>query len=51
MLHCLINLVHTLGFSIAWDKLCGPSQVMTFLGVELDSVTMEKDTSQLRTIA
>ena len=41
MLSVLIKLVRSLGFSVACEKVCGPSQVMTFLGVELDSGNME----------
>ena len=39
-LNTLISLVRVLGFSVAWDKVCGPAQNLTFLGVELDSRCM-----------
>jgi hypothetical protein len=35
---CLIDLVQSLGLDIAWKKIEGPSQVMVFLGVEIDCV-------------
>ena len=40
-LSTLIQLVRKLGFSIAWDKVTGPTRMLTFLGVELDTSTME----------
>ena len=36
--HCLLALLRNLGFAIAWEKVEGPSQVITFLGVEIDTV-------------
>ncbi len=33
----LVTLLRTLGFSIAWDKVEGPTQSLVFLGVLLDS--------------
>lgn len=33
-----VNLLTRLGFSINWDKVVPPSQKLTFLGVELDSI-------------
>ena len=38
---CLIGLLRTLGFSIAWDKVVSPANVVTYLGIELDSLKME----------
>ena len=35
-----IRLIHRLGFDIAWDKLLGPSTNITFLGINIDSVSM-----------
>ena len=35
---CLLALLRELGFSIAWEKVEGPSQTITFLGVVIDSV-------------
>ena len=37
----VIVLLCYLGFAIAWDKLVSPAQVVTYLGMELDSVCME----------
>ena len=37
-LNTLIFLLRDLGFSIAWDKVAGPSQSIVFLGVQIDSV-------------
>ena len=34
----LIRLLHELGFDVAWDKVEGPSQCLTFLGIEIDTV-------------
>ena len=36
----LINLLHSLGFNISWEKVVSPSQRVTFLGIELDYSTM-----------
>jgi len=36
----LINLLHSLGFNVSWQKVVSPSQRVTFLGIELDSTTM-----------
>ena len=40
-LNSLIYLVRRLGFSVAWDKVHGPTTTLTFLGIELDSECME----------
>ena len=37
-LNYLITLLRRLGFAIAWDKTLGPSQRLTFLGLQIDSV-------------
>ena len=34
----LISLLRTLGFSIAWHKVEGPQRILTFLGVNIDTV-------------
>lgn len=34
----LLSLLQNLGFSINWDKVVGPSQCLTFLGVEINSI-------------
>ena len=39
-LSVLISLLRKLGFSIHWGKVVDPTQKITFLGVELDSVQM-----------
>ena len=39
-LSVLISLLRKLGFSIRWGKVVDPTQKITFLGVELDSVQM-----------
>lgn len=39
-LNTLISLLRSLGFSIAWHKVEGPSQALTFLGILLDSRSM-----------
>ena len=36
----MIRLLRRLGFDIAWEKLVGPAQIITFLGVELNSLDM-----------
>ena len=36
--HVLIELLRELGFSIAWEKVEGPAQRITFLGVEIDTI-------------
>ncbi len=36
----LVGLLRELGFQISWNKVVDPCQVITFLGVELDSVCM-----------
>ena len=33
----LIQLLRRLGFAIAWDKIVGPTQILFFLGVQVDS--------------
>lgn len=35
----LLNILQQLGFSINWQKVVKPSQLITFLGVEINSVT------------
>ena len=42
-LSVLINLLISLGFSINWNKVCGPSTTITFLGVTLDSILMQSE--------
>ena len=39
-LNCLIQLLRKLGFSIHWGKVVDPTHCITFLGIELDSVSM-----------
>ena len=34
----LINLLHKLGFEVKWEKVIGPTQRVTFLGLTIDSV-------------
>ena len=36
-LDCLINLVRRLGFAISWSKVQGPTQRITFLGLDIDT--------------
>ena len=36
----LIRLLHSLGFNISWKKVISPTQRVTFLGLELDSLSM-----------
>lgn len=36
-LHCLIRLVRKLGFQISWNKVVGPTQRITFLGMDIDT--------------
>lgn len=36
-LHTLIGLVRQLGFLISWNKVVGPTQRITFLGVDIDT--------------
>lgn len=36
-LHCLIRLLRKLGFLISWKKVVGPTQKITFLGVDIDT--------------
>lgn len=40
IMNTLIGLLRKLGFHISWDKVEGPSQQVTFLGVRVDSVSM-----------
>jgi len=40
-LNTVIMLLRELGFSIAWQKIVGPSQTLTFLGIEIDSRFMQ----------
>ena len=40
-LHGLIRFVRSLGFDVAWDKLISPTQVATYLGIEMDSINMQ----------
>lgn len=37
----VINLLRYLGFYVSWDKVCSPSQVVTYLGIVVDSSLME----------
>ena len=37
MLMCLIQLLRELGFNISWHKVVGPTQQLTFLGVDIDT--------------
>lgn len=39
--HAIIRLLRELGFGISWPKLIGPSQCVRFLGIDLNSITME----------
>ena len=39
-LHVLIKLLRKLGFSIHWGKVVDPTPIITFLGIELDSICM-----------
>ena len=39
-LNTLLSLLRELGFSIAWDKVEGPSQTITFLGILINSTSM-----------
>lgn len=39
-LNCLIQLLRRLGFAIHWGKVIDPTTCITFLGIELDSVSM-----------
>jgi hypothetical protein len=36
-LHCLIRLVRKLGFCVSWNKVEGPTQQITFLGISIDT--------------
>lgn len=39
-LNCLIQLLRKLGFAIHWGKVVDPTTKITFLGIELDSISM-----------
>jgi hypothetical protein len=39
-LECLLKLLRELGWAIAWDKVVGPTKIITFLGILLDSTKM-----------
>ena len=39
-LSVLLQLLRSLGFSIAWHKVVGPCTSLTFLGIDLDSISM-----------
>ena len=41
LLHQLITLLRSLGFSIAWEKVVSPTQQLTFLGIDINSVSMQ----------
>jgi hypothetical protein len=54
VLNYILRLLRSLGFSIAWEKVVGPAQRITFLGVTIDSLQMlvtldEKKTTALLT--
>ena len=38
-LACLVEVLETLGFLINWDKVALPSQIMTFLGIEINCIS------------
>ena len=38
--HILIRLLRELGFSIAYNKVEGPTQKLIFLGIEIDTINM-----------
>jgi hypothetical protein len=40
-LNTRLNLLSLLGFLVSWSKVEGPSQRITFLGIEIDSTCME----------
>ena len=40
-LQSLIAFLRYLGFAIAWDKVVSPTQVVTYLGIEIDSTKMQ----------
>ena len=37
----LLGLLRTISFAIDWEKVEGPTQILTFLGVELDSIAYQ----------
>ncbi|XP_078000553.1 uncharacterized protein LOC144453148 [Glandiceps talaboti] len=39
-LNTLLRLLRKLGFYIAWNKVVGPSQKLTFLGIDIDTVSL-----------
>ena len=39
--NCILHVLRFLGFHVAYDKVSPPSTCTTFLGVEIDTVTME----------
>jgi len=39
-MNLLISLLRQLGFAISWSKVYGPTQCITFLGVQIDSIQM-----------
>jgi hypothetical protein len=51
-LHCLIRLVRRLGFYVSWNKVVGPTQRITFLGIEIDtrSCSLSLGEDKLQTI-
>ena len=40
-LNTLLALLRRLGFAIAWEKVEGPSNILTFLGIEIDTLQNE----------
>ena len=46
----LIDLLQDLGFVVAWKKVVIPSQVVTYLGIELDSVSMQLRLPQCKVV-
>lgn len=39
--NCIINILRFVGFFVSWSKTQPPSQVLTFLGIEVDSIKMD----------
>ena len=47
-LSTVISLLRSLGWSIAWNKVTGPSQTLTFLGIDINTINMSLSLPQAK---
>ena len=50
-MNTLLKLVRRLGFAVAWEKVEGPTNKLTFLGIEIDTKAMELRPPQQKLVA